>query len=193
MEAIEKQYDKLNKALTKDISEIQESQKTLIDKSTGKVFNDKKYKEKFKATEKTLNDYTDFLGNATEKQAKKLNKIWQKDDFKYAQQHLVDALRNGEDISLDNITKQFPDLVDACNEAGISVEELYNELDALASQEGAATVLEKSFESLKSQTTSSLQGFDTLTKAMQEQQSQGYLTNETLDSLRLQYSNIGTP
>lgn len=121
---------------------------------------------------KKLNEWTDKVAEATgglsSKQKDSMNKLWENDSLAQAQQSIVSALRNGEDITVDSITAQFPGLAAACDAAGISVEGLLNELQILASQEGAATVLEQAFEATSSAIQKATDNLTTLNSLLKE-------------------------
>lgn len=123
-------------------------------------------KEKIKQIEKSLNSITSLSENATQKQAKALEKIWENDSFAQAQQKLVNDLRSGKDISVKDITNQFPELTSACEEADISVETLREELMALASQDTGVTKLEDDFEQFQLKVVGAIQSIDSLNAAI---------------------------
>ena len=117
------------------------------------------------------NQITDIIDAYTntdklKEQADALSEIWKDDSFAAAQQNLVDKLRAGQDISIDEITKDYPDLVKACNEAGISVEDLREELMALAQTETGMTALEEDFEQFKLQAVSAINSIDAINAAL---------------------------
>ena len=123
-------------------------------------------KAQIKEIEKSLNSITSLTENATEKQAKALEKIWDNDSFAQAQQKLVNDLRSGKDISVKDITNQFPELTSACEEADISVETLREELMALASQDTGVTKLEDDFEQFQLKVVGAIQSIDSLNAAI---------------------------
>ena len=104
--------------------------------------------------------------SVSEKQAKALEKIWENDSFAQAQQKLVNDLRSGKDISVKDITNQFPKLASACEEADISVETLREELMALASQDTGVTKLEDDFEQFQLKVVGAIQSIDSLNAAI---------------------------
>ena len=123
-----------------------------------------KEQQKFDAITDIIDKYTN--SNPLAKQAEELAKIWDNDDFAKAQQKLVDAFRTGNDLSIDEITKQFPELVSACNDAGISVSTLREELIALASQDSGVTKLEEDFMAFQTQLVSAIGTIDSVNAAL---------------------------
>ena len=152
-EVIEDSYDKI---LTE--------RGDLVDDQTGIAI--KGYEDLVSQIDNYTKKYDEYFGNVTEKQADALSKIWKNDSFAQAQQKLVDAFRSGEDLSVEDITNQFPDLVNACDEAGISVETLREELMALAQSDTGLTELEDQFAQFQAQAVSAINSMDTVNAAL---------------------------
>ena len=172
-ESIDDQIDQLDSEIDRYETEVQTNledleslRKNFIDESTNTV--------KSNLSDDALNMYnqiTDVIDaytneGAIQKQAESLSKIWENDSFAQAQQKLVDAFRSGEDLSVEDITNQFPDLVNACDEAGISVETLREELMALAQSDTGLTELEDQFAQFQAQAVSAINSMDTVNAAL---------------------------
>lgn len=172
-ESIDSQIDQLDSEIDRYETEVQNNledletlRKNFMDESTNTV--------KSNLSDDALNMYnqiTDVIDaytneGAIQKQAESLSKIWENDSFAQAQQKLVDAFRSGEDLSVEDITNQFPDLVNACDEAGISVETLREELMALAQSDTGLTELEDQFAQFQAQAVSAINSMDTVNAAL---------------------------
>lgn len=157
---LEKEIDLYDTEVSKNIEILDSLRSNFIDKSD----LSSKEQQKFDAITDIIDKYTN--SNPLAKQAEELAKIWDNDDFAKAQQKLVDAFRTGNDLSIDEITKQFPELVSACNDAGISVSTLREELIALASQDSGVTKLEEDFMSFQTQLVSSIGIIDSVNAAL---------------------------
>lgn len=168
LEGQAKQYKKWISEIESDLddtyTDILSQRKNFIDSDTGVALDGfDKYVDK-------IDSYTDkydtYFGKQTEKQAEALSKIWEDDSFAQAQQKLVDAFRSGKDVSVKEITEQFPELVSACDDAGISVETLRDELMALADQDTGLTQIESDFEAFQSKAVSMINSLDAVNAAM---------------------------
>ena len=172
-ESIDDQIDQLDSEIDRYETEVQTNledleslRKNFIDESTNTV--------KSNLSDDALDMYnqiTDIIDAYTnvgelQKQADALSEIWKDDSFAQAQQKLVDAFRSGEDLSVEDITNQFPDLVNACDEAGISVETLREELMALAQSDTGLTELEDQFAQFQAQAVSAINSMDTVNAAL---------------------------
>lgn len=157
---LEKEIDLYDTEVSKNIEILDSLRSNFIDKSD----LSSKEQQKFDAITNVIDEYTNL--NPLAKQAEALSEIWKNNDFAKAQQQLVDAFRTGKDLSIDEITNQFPDLVSACNDAGISVSTLREELIALASQDSGVTKLEEDFMSFQTQLISSIGAIDTVNAAL---------------------------
>lgn len=150
--------------LTEKVTSINSLYESLINPDTGKA---RKGKESLVSNIDSILDSYNSLGDSvSEKQAKALEKIWENDSFAQAQQKLVNDLRSGKDISVKDITNQFPELTSACEEADISVETLREELMALASQDTGVTKLEDDFEQFQLKVVGAIQSIDSLNAAI---------------------------
>lgn len=109
---------------------------------------------------KVLDDYTN--NDPVAKKAAALERIWDNKDFAKAQQSLVDKIRQGQDVSVDSLKKDFPELVSACDKAGISVSDLKNELDALGQSSSGVTKLENDFEEFQTTAVGAINSVDAL-------------------------------
>ena len=157
---LEKEIDLYDTEVSKNIEILDSLRSNFIDKSD----LSSKEQQKFDAITNVIDEYTNL--NPLAKQAKALSEIWENDDFAKAQQKLVDVFRTGNDLSIDEISNQFPGLVSACNDAGISVSTLREELIALASQDSGVTRLEEDFMSFQTQLVSSIGIIDSVNAAL---------------------------
>ena len=165
------------KKAEKELTRLQDSIGTLysdIGKKSENVQNQldilkldpKANKDQINELEKTLNSITDSTLTSSGKAAKALSEIWNNDSFAVAQQKLVNTLRNGKDISVKDITNDFPELTSACEEAGISVETLRDELIALSAQGSGTTKIEDDFNSFKNSLVSAINSIDTINSSL---------------------------
>ncbi|NDO71155.1 hypothetical protein FMM80_21875 [Schaedlerella arabinosiphila] len=157
---LEKEIDLYDTEVSKNIEILDSLRSNFIDKSD----LSSKEQQKFDAITNVIDEYTNL--NPLAKQAKALSEIWENDDFAKAQQKLVDVFRTGNDLSIDEISNQFPGLVSACNDAGISVSTLREELIALSSQDSGVTRLEEDFMSFQTQLVSSIGIIDSVNAAL---------------------------
>lgn len=172
-ESIDSQIDQLDSEIDRYETEVQNNledletlRKNFMDESTNTV--------KSNLSDDALDMYnqiTDIIDAYTnvgelQEQADALSEIWKDDSFAQAQQKLVDKLRAGQDVSIEEITNDFPDLVKACDEAGISVETLREELIALAQTDTGMTALEDDFEQFKTQAVSAINSIDAINAAL---------------------------
>lgn len=157
---LEKEIDLYDTEVSKNIEILDSLRSNFIDKSD----LSSKEQQKFDAITNVIDEYINL--NPLAKQAKALSEIWENDDFAKAQQKLVDVFRTGNDLSIDEISNQFPGLVSACNDAGISVSTLREELIALASQDSGVTRLEEDFMSFQTQLVSSIGIIDSVNAAL---------------------------
>ena len=166
----------LNQA-EKELEQYQESLNTLysdIDEKSANIQNQldifkldpEANKAVIQELEETLDSIVDSSLTASGKAAEALSEIWEDDSFAKNQQQLVDALRSGKDISVKDIARDFPELTAACEEAGVSVETLRDELIALSSQSGAVTKLEDDFNSFKNSLVSAINSIDTINSSL---------------------------
>lgn len=162
IETLESDMKMYEDAVSENMKSLQELRKNFMDETTGTAKEGLSSKElkKFNDITKVIDDYT--RENPQAKAAKALSKIWENNDFAQAQQKLVDAFRSGDKLSVDEITKGFPELVVACNEAGVSVETLREEISALASQDAGLTKLEESFSDFQKDVVSQINSVESL-------------------------------
>lgn len=158
-----KRYQDSIDTLYSDIGKKSENVQNQLD--TFKL-DPKANKDQINELEKTLNSITDSTLTSSGKAAEALSEIWKDDSFAKDQQQLVDTLRSGKDISVKDIAKDFPELTAACEEAGVSVETLYDELVALSSQSGGITQLEDDFNSFKNTLVSAINSVDTINASL---------------------------
>lgn len=163
---LEAEIDRYDSEVVKNMEALQELRNNFIEESTQLPRSNLTTKElqKYNSITDILDEYVN--NDPFAKQAEALSEIWKDDSFAQAQQKLVDAFRTGKDLSVDEITNQFPDLVSACNDAGISVSTLREELMALASQDSGATKLEEDFMSFQTSLISAINVVDTLNGAL---------------------------
>lgn len=179
---IEANIDRYEDSLSDKIKKIEPLYQDLLNPDTGEA---KKGSENLAGQiEKIIDDYNSLGSTITEKQAKALSEIWKNDSFAQAQQKLVDAFRDGEDISIDDITNQFPELVAACEESGISVEMLRDELSALSEQGDAATAIENSIDNIKASITDAISNIETLKSVLSESVSGAGISTENVAAFR---------
>lgn len=175
----EKEQKKTNKKITskdKEISDYEASVSEKIKKLTKLRDNfldeNDELKDNLNNTQlatynrltKVLDDYTN--NDPVAKKAAALERIWDNKDFAKAQQSLVDKIRQGQDVSVDSLKKDFPELVSACDKAGISVSDLKNELDALGQSSSGVTKLENDFEEFQTTAVSAINSVDALNAAL---------------------------
>lgn len=154
---------KLTDSLGKDIEDLNTYRSAFINDETGNIISG--YEDEVARIDDALDIYSEYANGISATKSQKLDKLFDEDAYKNAQQKIVDMFRNGEDVSLDSIKKQFPELVSACDEAGISVQELYNELQNLASS-STSTKLEDEFENFKNTAVSAINSMDVINAAM---------------------------
>ena len=157
---IEESEDIIENSYNKILTERED----LVDDQTGIAI--KGYENLVSQIDSYTKKYDEYFGNITDKQVQALSDIWKDDSFAQAQQKLVDSLRSGNDLSIEDITNQFPELVAACDDAGISVETLHNELLALAQSDTGLTELEDQFTQFQLQAVSAINSLDTINAAL---------------------------
>lgn len=164
--ALEDEIDRYDSEVVKNMETLQELRNNFIEESTQLPRSNLTTKElqKYNSITDIIDEYVN--NDPLAKQAEALSEIWKDDSFAQAQQKLVDTFRTGKDLSIDEITNQFPDLVSACNDAGISVSTLREELIALASQDSGATKLEEDFMSFQNQLVTAINGIDTVNASL---------------------------
>ena len=166
IDELDKEIDRYDTEVQNNLESLESLRKNFIDESTNTV------KSNLNDDELDMyNQITDIIDAYTntdklQKQAEALEEIWKDDSFAQAQQDLVDAFRSGQDVSIEEITKEYPDLVAACDEAGISVETLREELMALAQSETGLTAIEEDFEQFKVQAVSAINSIDAINAAL---------------------------
>lgn len=166
IDELDKEIDRYDTEVQNNLESLESLRKNFIDESTNTV------KSNLNDNELDMyNQITDIIDAYTntdklQKQAEALEEIWKDDSFAQAQQDLVDAFRSGQDVSIEEITKEYPDLVAACDEAGISVETLREELMALAQSETGLTAIEEDFEQFKVQAVSAINSIDAINAAL---------------------------
>lgn len=160
-----KKITETNKALGQDVEDLQNYRNALVNPDTGKAYGG--FADDVKKIDDALNAYSEKINGISAVKAEKLNKIFSDNsEFAKAQQKIVDAIRNGNDISLDQIKNEFPGLVDACDQAGISVEELKNNLVGLATSDTGLTQIESDFEDFKSNVINAINDIDSINAAL---------------------------
>lgn len=161
---IEANIERYEDSLSEKMKKIEPLYQDLLNPDTGEA---KKGSEKLAGKiEKIIDGYNSLGSSTSEKQAKALSKIWENDSFAQAQQKLVNAFRMNKNLSVDEITDQFPKLVEECNNAGISVETLRNEITALASQDTGMTQLEEEFTEFQNTAINAIAGIDTVNASL---------------------------
>ena len=158
------QINDYRSSISKMMEDINADAASLYDQETGAVISG--HGKLAKTIESLNDDVLDAVGGKTQAMADSLSEIWKNNDFASAQQKLVNDLRMGKDVSVDDITKQFPDLVAACDEAGISVETLRNELVALAAQDTGLTQIESDFQRFQTNAVAAINAVDAINSAM---------------------------
>lgn len=163
---LEKSIKTYEDELSQNMESLNSLRDNFIDKNTNGLKDNlsKQEKSMYNSMTKVIDDYINndpFL-----KQQSKLDKIFENDSFANAQQRIIDALRNGQDLSVKDITKQFPELVAECNKAGISVESLREQLVALAGTDTGMTKIESDFSDFQSDAISMINTIDTLNSVL---------------------------
>ena len=165
IEAKEKEISKYEDTVEKKIQKIQKLRDNFLDENDNlKSGLTSKQQAMYNNLTKVLDDYTN--NDPVAKKAAALEKIWNNKDFAKAQQSLVDKIRQGQDVSVDSLKKDFPELVSACDKAGISVSDLKNELDALGQSGSGVTKLENDFEQFQTTAVSAINSVDALNAAL---------------------------
>lgn len=165
IEAKEKEISKYEDTVEKKIQKIQKLRDNFLDENDNlKSGLTSKQQAMYNNLTKVLDDYTN--NDPVAKKAAALERIWDNKDFAKAQQSLVDKIRQGQDVSVDSLKKDFPELVSACDKAGISVSDLKNELDALGQSSSGVTKLENDFEEFQTTAVSAINSVDALNAAL---------------------------
>lgn len=165
IEAKEKEISKYEDTVEKKIQKIQKLRDNFLDENDNlKSGLTSKQQSMYNNLTKVLDDYTN--NDPVAKKAAALEKIWNNKDFAKAQQSLVDKIRQGQDVSVDSLKKDFPELVSACDKAGISVSDLKNELDALGQSSSGVTKLENDFEEFQTTAVGAINSVDALNAAL---------------------------
>lgn len=165
IEAKEKEISKYEDTVEKKIQKIQKLRDNFLDENDNlKSGLTSKQQAMYNNLTKVLDDYTN--NDPVAKKAAALERIWDNKDFAKAQQSLVDKIRQGQDVSVDSLKKDFPELVSACDKAGISVSDLKNELDALGQSSSGVTKLENDFEEFQTTAVGAINSVDALNAAL---------------------------
>lgn len=160
-----KSIDKWENTVSNKIKKLQELRDNFLDENDNlKSGLTSKQQAMYNNLTKVLDDYTN--NDPVAKKAAALEKIWDNKDFAKAQQSLVDKIRQGQDVSVDSLKKDFPELVSACDKAGISVSDLKNELDALGQSSSGVTKLENDFEEFQTTAVGAINSVDALNAAL---------------------------
>ena len=150
----------------------------------------RKYRNEVKQSSLLVDDY---LGNGATQKTNDFNSVFDNNQFVKEKEQLEDLARQGKltaDV-FDN-TNAYDSLVDALEVLGISIEDIVNQFNALAESEAGAqeSFDPDKFESLNSEFGNQISnvdalynGYQTLTAAMDEYNTYGYMTAETLSSL----------
>lgn len=165
IKSADKDIEKYEDTVSKKIKKLTELQKNFMDGDNNLKDNlTSKQKQMYDSVTKVLDDYIN--NDPVAKKAAALEKIWDNKDFAKAQQSLVDKIRQGQDVSVDSLKKDFPELVSACDKAGISVSDLKNELDALGQSSSGVTKLENDFEEFQTTAVGAINSVDALNAAL---------------------------
>lgn len=160
-----KSIDKWENTVSNKIKKLQKLRDNFLDENDNlKSGLTSKQQAMYNNLTKVLDDYTN--NDPVAKKAAALEKIWDNKDFAKAQQSLVDKIRQGQDVSVDSLKKDFPELVSACDKAGISVSDLKNELDALGQSSSGVTKLENDFEEFQTTAVGAINSVDALNAAL---------------------------
>lgn len=160
-----KSIDKWENTVSNKIKKLQKLRDNFLDENDNlKSGLTSKQQSMYNNLTKVLDDYTN--NDPVAKKAAALEKIWDNKDFAKAQQSLVDKIRQGQDVSVDSLKKDFPELVSACDKAGISVSDLKNELDALGQSSSGVTKLENDFEEFQTTAVGAINSVDALNAAL---------------------------
>lgn len=166
IERLEKSIKTYEDEISKNMDSINSLRQNFIDETTGELRANLTEKERssYESMTKIVDSYINsdpFL-----KQQKNLDKIFENESFANAQQNLINLFRSGKDLSLDDITNQFPELVSKCEEAGVSVESLKEHLMALATTETGMTQIEADFSQFKTSAIDAINSVDALNAAL---------------------------
>lgn len=160
-----KSIDKWENTVSNKIKKLQKLRDNFLDENDNlKSGLTSKQQAMYNNLTKVLDDYTN--NDPVAKKAAALERIWDNKDFAKAQQSLVDKIRQGQDVSVDSLKKDFPELVSACDKAGISVSDLKNELDALGQSSSGVTKLENDFEEFQTTAVGAINSVDALNAAL---------------------------
>ena len=160
-----KSIDKWENTVSNKIKKLQKLRDNFLDENDNlKSDLNSKQQSMYNNLTKVLDDYTN--NDPVAKKAAALERIWDNKDFAKAQQSLVDKIRQGQDVSVDSLKKDFPELVSACDKAGISVSDLKNELDALGQSSSGVTKLENDFEEFQTTAVGAINSVDALNAAL---------------------------
>ena len=150
----------------------------------------RKYRDEVKQSGIILDDY---LGNSATQKTNDFNSVFDNNQFAKEKEQLEDLAKQGKltaDV-FDN-TDAYDSLVDALEVLGISIEDIANQFNALAESEAGAqeSFDPEKFESLNSEFGDQISnvdalynGYQSLTTAIDEYNTYGYMTAETLSSL----------
>ena len=150
----------------------------------------RKYRDEVKQSGIILDDY---LGNSATQKTNDFNSVFDNNQFVKEKEQLEDLARQGKltaDV-FDN-TNAYDSLVNALEVLGISIEDTVNQFNALAESEAGAqeSFDPEKFESLNSEFGDQISnvdalynGYQSLTTAIDEYNTYGYMTAETLSSL----------
>ena len=150
----------------------------------------RKYRDEVKQSGILVDDY---LGNIATQKTNDFNSVFDNNQFVKEKEQLEDLARQGKltaDV-FDN-TNAYDSLVNALEVLGISIEDTVNQFNALAESEAGAqeSFDPEKFESLNSEFGEQISnvdalynGYQSLTTAMDEYNTYGYMTAETLSSL----------
>jgi len=131
-----------------------------------------------------IQKYDEYYGILNASKSQDISNLLSDDKFKHAQQQLMDSFRNGNELSEEELSIQFPDLVAACEEAGISVQNLRQELLSLSTDEGFSTALEQSFTNTVSSIKEATSNMESLKLISSESMSGTGLTLNSVEAFR---------
>lgn len=176
LSAQEKALQSYQEDLTEIMNSLQEDASYLLENPDGYEDIVQRYNE--------LSDlYVSWTKGSDALASQKITDIFSKDEFKDLKDELVDLSKTGK-LSVQKIEKEFPDLARACDNAGLSIEDLSQELFALASDMPTeSTSAIPALDSISQSASNAESSISALNAALSEQNSSGSISAETHESL----------
>lgn len=162
--------------LTNIMNELQEDSSHLLENPQG-------YEDLVQRYNNLVDLYIGWSEGANALASQKVSELFSKDEFKELKDELVDLSKKGK-LSVEKIRKEFPDLAKACDNAGLSVDDLSQELYAIASDlpsELSASI--PTIDSISQSASNVGNAITSLNTALSEQNSSGSISSETYEAL----------